>query len=87
MIFGDLKKNVLNTLTTECLPSSTMNRWLNLFDPSEPPYIAALFSPTVVSVNEEHGGGACPVTLSELHPPGGDDIISHYNTETTQHAP
>ena len=23
------------------------------------------------------------MTLSELHPPGGDDIISHYNTETT----
>ena len=76
---------VVITLTTECLPSSTMNRWLNKCDPSRPPYIAALFSPTVVSVKSEHGGGACPVTLSELHPPGGDDIISHYNTETTRY--
>ena len=62
-----------------------MNRWLNLSDPSIPPYIAALFSPTIVSVNLEHGGGACPMTPSELHLPGGDEIIFHYNTETTQY--
>ena len=39
-----------------------------------PPNIAALFSPTVVSVKLLHGGGACPVTTGELHPSGGDDI-------------
>ena len=39
-----------------------------------PPNIAALFSPTVVSVKLEHGGGACPVTTGELHPSGGNDI-------------
>ena len=41
----------------------------------ETPNIAALFSPTVVSVKSSHGGGACPVTTGELHPSGGDDII------------
>ena len=44
----------------------------------EPPNIAALFSPTVVSVKLSHGKGTCPVTTGELHPPGGDDINFHY---------
>ena len=44
----------------------------------EPPNIAALFSPTVVSVKSSHGGGACPATTGELHPSGGDDINFHY---------
>ena len=48
--------------------------------------IHSSFSPTVniVSVKWEHGG-TCPVTLSELHPPGGDNIIFHYNNETAQY--
>ena len=45
----------------------------------EPPNIAALFSPTVVSVKSSHGGGACPATTyGELHPSGGDDINFHH---------
>ena len=47
----------------------------------EPPNIAALFSPTVVSVKSSHGGGACPVTTGELHPSGGDDIIFYVRQE------
>ena len=47
----------------------------------EPPNIAALFSPTVISVKSSHGGGACPVTTGELHPSGGDDIIFYLRQE------
>ena len=34
--------------------------------PLLPPNMAALLSPTGVSVNLEHGGGGCPVTVGEL---------------------
>ena len=47
----------------------------------EPPNIAALLPPTVVSVKLEHGGGACPVTTGELHPSEGDDIIFNFRQE------
>ena len=59
--------NVHTILTTQYLPSSTNNKSLDVSDPLQPPNIAAPFSPTLVSVKLEQGGGACPAIVTELH--------------------
>ena len=48
--------------------------------------MAALLSPTGVRVKLEHSGGGCPVTVGELHAPGGDYIISHYYKDNNYHS-